>query len=163
MNLTPAQQATLKAFVEADPVLNTFPHNGDGATDIAIALKAEFSPAFVVWKTAVSLQEITQDDAFNWTRVDNLTVGKARIWEYLFGINKSINAAKANVRAGIDATWVGTQADLDVRTAIYTHLKRNANVLEKLFATGTGTTASPGAMTIDGQLNYQDVLVAMQW
>ena len=50
MALTPAQQATLKTFVEADSTLNAFPHNSDGAFAIAEALKADASPDFIVWR-----------------------------------------------------------------------------------------------------------------
>ena len=69
----------------------------------------------------------------------------------------TLNASKANIRAGIDATWVGTQADLDVRAAVYTHCKRPATIVEKLFASGAGTTADPATMGFEGQIAYQDV------
>ena len=163
MSLTTQQQATLKAFVEADPVLSTYPHTGDGAYALAEALKAEASPAFVVWRSRVVRDEIMQN-GFDWVQVDNLTVGKARIWEWLFenGQN-SINPSKLNVRAGIDEAWRGTAAMLAVRDAIYVHCKRNANVLEKIFATGTGTTVSPATIVIEGSIPYYEVQSAMGW
>jgi hypothetical protein len=83
-------------------------------------------------------------------------VGKARIWDWL-GRLGTINAAKVNVRAGIDAAWVGNAADLAVRAAVYVHCKRSATVLEKLFATGTGTDAVPATMVIEGSIGYQQV------
>jgi len=61
------------------------------------------------------------------------------------------------VRAGIDAAWVGTSADLAVRAAIYVHCKRPATVLEKLFATGAGSDASPATMLVEGAISYQVV------
>jgi hypothetical protein len=64
------------------------------------------------------------------------------------------------VRAGIDAAWVGTAADLAVRAAIYVHCKRNATRAEKVLATGTGSDASPGTMTFEGSLSYQDAFNA---
>ena len=53
------------------------------------------------------------------------------------------------IRAGIDATWVGTAADLAVRATVYTHCKRAATRAEKSLAnlTGAGTDAVPGLLT----------------
>ena len=163
MSLTTQQQATLKAFVEADPVLSTYPHNSDGAYEIARLMQAPASPDFIVWRTSVTQDEIMLN-GFDWTRVDNLTVGPARVWEWLFNNgNRSINPSKINVRAGIDAVWKGGAADLAVRAAVYVHCKRSANVLEKLFSTGTGTTASPATMAVEGSIPYNEVVSAMGW
>lgn len=163
MALTTAQQAALKTYVEADPALSTYPHNSDGAWQIALDLQADASPAFVVWRTRVSKDEIMQN-GFDWAEVDNLTVGKARIWEWLFDNGASaINPAKANVRAGIAECWKGTAAKLAVQDAVFGHCKRNANVLEKLFATGTGSTASPATMVVEGGVSYAEVVSAMGW
>lgn len=155
MALTPSQQQTLKTFIQADPELNAYPLNGDGAYAIAAIISQPAAPAFVVWRTDVSIDEIMRN-GINWARVDNLSVGKARIWEWM-GRLGTLNASKANIRAGIDATWVGTQADLDVRAAVYTHCKRPATIVEKLFASGAGTTADPATMGFEGQIAYQDV------
>ena len=161
--LTTEQQSTLKAFVEADPALSLIPHSYDGAFAIADALQVEASPAFIVWRTSVAQDEIMQN-GFDWVQVDNLTVGKARIWEWLFdNQSATFNPSKVNVRAGIDEAWKGTAAMLAVRAAIYVHCKRSANKLEKLFATGTGTDASPATMTIEGSIGYNEVYTAMGW
>ena len=95
-------------------------------------------------------------NGMDWARVDNLSVGKARIWDWMTRLG-SFNAAKVNVRAGIDAAWGGTAADLAVRAQAYPHCKRKANILEKLFATGTGSDASPATMRVEGGLSYQEV------
>ena len=158
MALTPSQQQTLKTYIASVPELAAQPLNGDGAYAIATVINQTAAPAFVVWRTDVSIDEIMRN-GINWARVDNLSVGKARIWEWM-GRLGTLNASKANIRAGIDATWVGTQADLDVRAAVYTHCKRNATIVEKLFATGTGTTPDPATMVFEGQIAYQDVEAA---
>lgn len=160
MALTTQQQAALKAFILADATLNAFPSNSDGAYAIAEAINQPANPAFIVWKTAVSVDEIMRN-GMDWARVDNLTVGKARIWDCL-GRLGTFDASKINVRAGIDAAWVGTAADLAVRAAIYTHCKRSATVIEKLFATGTGSDASPATMSFEGAISYQDVQAARE-
>jgi hypothetical protein len=156
--LTTGQLATLKAAIEADPVLNAYPKNSDGAYDIAAALDVPAEPAFIVWKTNVSVDEIMRN-GMAWDRVDNLTVGKARIWDWL-GRLGSFDASRANVRSGIDAAWIGTAADLAVRAAIYVHCKRSATKAEKILATGTGTDAVPATMGYEGRLQYTDVQIA---
>ena len=157
------QKLTLKNFIEADSVLNLIPHTQDGAYAISEALQAIASPDFIVWRTNVSKDEIMQN-GFDWTQVDNTTVGKARIWEWMFdnGAN-AIDPSKDNIRTGINEAWKGSQSMLDVRAAIYVHCKRKANILEKLFATGTGSDASPATMVIEGSISYLDVYYAMGW
>ena len=156
--LTNAQLLALKADILADPVLAAKPDTLDGAYDIAVAYNLTAVPDYVVWKTSVSVDEIMRN-GMDWTRVDNLTVGKARIWDWMTRLG-TFNAAKVNIRAGIDATWTGTAADLAVRATVYTHCKRLATRAEKLFATGTGSDASPATMGWEGALTYQDVYAA---
>jgi len=164
--LTHEQQIAFKADVLADPVLSQLEHTSDNAFFIADAYKLDASPAFYVWKTNATQDEIMQN-GMDWTRVDNLSVGKSRIWEWMFtNQSRSFNPAKPNVRAGIDAVWVGTAADLAVRAAVYLHCQRPANRLEKLFATGTGTAmpgGTPATMGFEGGIQYNDVLQAMGW
>lgn len=158
MPLSPSQLVTLKAEIDADPALSAFPNNNDGNFAVAAALNIAANPEFIVWKTAVSPDEIMRN-GMDWTRVDNLSVGKARIWEWMTRLG-TFNPSRANIRAGIDATWVGTAADLAVRAVVYTHCKRAATRAEKLFATGTGSDASPGTLTFEGKLSSDDVELA---
>lgn len=153
------QLTTLKAAILADPALA--PLTSGPGTDynaIAIAMSAEAAPAFVVWRTNVTRAELQDMDAFNWTVVDNLSTGsKYRIWEWMFGTTGSINPSKANIRAGIAATWVGNAQLLAVQTAVLAACKRNATRVEKLFATGTGTAGSPAVMVVEGGVSLGEV------
>ena len=163
MSLTVPQQQALQAFVLADPVFSQLPINNGSAVEIANSLNAMASPEFTVWRTSVTQDEIMQN-GFDWTRVDNLSVGKARIWEWMFDNEQhSIDPSKENVRTGINAVWVGTAADLAVRAAVYVHCKRLANGAEKLFATGTGSNESPAVTSFEGTLHHLDVVFAMGW
>jgi hypothetical protein len=154
MELTPAQKLTLKAAVEADATANGFLVNGDlsGLADYLNQLTAT-----IVWKTLVTEPEVMLN-GFDWPRVDNLSVGKARIWDWMFRSIGAINPSKPNIRAGIDATWVGTPADLAVRAAVYVHCKRPASRVEAVFATGTGTEAVPATMATEGPLLFGDLI-----
>jgi len=158
--MTPAQLATLKDAINANPEWAALPMTSGGALIIAEAMNLPANPAFTVWRTSVTIDEIMRN-GMDWARVDNLSVGKARIWEWL-GRLGAINAAKPNVRAGIDATWVGTAADLAVRAAVYVHCKRLATVVEKLFATGTGSNDIPAVMRFEGNLSADDVAQARE-
>ena len=155
MALTTQQKQTLKAAIDADPALSSLPNNSDGAFAIAAILNLTATPDYVVWRTEVSGDEIMLN-GFDWTQVDNLTVGKARIWDWMLRAG-SLNPSKPNIRAGIDATWVGNANALAVRAAVYVHCKRLATRAEKLLATGSGTDASPSTMTFEGLLGHQDV------
>ena len=151
--LTTEQSAVLKAAISADPTASAFALVGD---DIALAEWLNAPTPFIVWRTDVHQDEIMQN-GFDWVQVDNLTVGKARIWEWLFANDKRvINAAKANVRAGIAECWKGTAAMLAVRDAVYAHCMRAATKAESLLATGTGTTAIPGTMTFEGNIHFSE-------
>lgn len=160
--MTPAQLATLKAFIEADNALNSQPMSNAGAAVIADVMNAPADPAYIVWRTKVTKDEIMLN-GFDWTRLDNLSVGKYRVWAEMFdNAGKAINPAKANVRAGIEAVWVGTAPDLAVRAAVYVHCKRSATVAEKLFATGSGTTNDPSLMAVEGALSVDDIVQARE-
>ena len=154
--MTPEQLSTLKAAILADPALAQWiiDYRDDLIRDY---YNEPASPAYTVWRTNVTQDEIMQN-GFDWVQVDNLSVGKARIWEWLFDNGStSINPSKANVRAGIDEVWKGTAAMLAVRAAIYVHCKRAANRVERLFATGTGSDAVPGTLVFEGTLSTSDI------
>lgn len=158
MSLTAEQKAVLAADVAADPAFANLPHNSDGAFEIARAYNLLAAPAFIVWKTAVETKQI-MENGFVWTAVDGLTAGKARIWEWMASVG-SINPAKVNVRQGLADAFGAASA---MATAIMPHLKRSATRAEKLFASGTGSDASPATMTFEGNLSYADVQSAMGW
>lgn len=150
--MTPQQLQTLKAAILADPVLSAV-----GRNDTELARLLNLPTAFVVWRSSVSQDEIMQN-GFDWVQVDNLTVGKARIWEWLFDNDqRSINPSKVNVRAGIDEAWKGTAAMLAVRAAVYTHCKRFATRAEQILASGTGTDATPGLLGFEGSVSINDL------
>ena len=159
MALTPAQLATLQTFILAHPDIANYPNTQDGAFDFAAQrLNVPTDPAFIAWRTSVTRGEILQN-GFDWTRLDNLSNGSARVWNDIF-VDGTINPAKVNVRAGIDAVWKGTAQDLAVRAAVYVHCKEAAKVGEKLFAVGTGTDETPAVREVVGDISYTDAFAA---
>lgn len=149
--MSPEQIAALKTLVYADPTASALAASAD---DLGLSAWLNTpEPTYWVWRPAVTDRDIMADAAFDWTRVDNLSVGKARVWETLFKFG-SIDPSLPNVRAGIDAAWGGTAADLAVRASVYSKCRRQATRAEKALATGAGTTASPSTMTLIGDLSY---------
>lgn len=164
MSLTSAQLEVLKADMVADQAINSLPHNSDNAFAIASIYNQPASPSFYIWRTSVSIDEIMLN-GFDWTRVDNLTVGKARIWEWMTALG-SINPSQANVRAGVNACF-SASGDAANRAAVYAHCQREASRAEKLFSTGTGTTTTdlgvgPAITSLLTTVDYSDVYAAWQ-
>ena len=161
MALTTEQLHVFRAalLAETDPDL-VFRRDNGQAGRVAEWYNQVGANAPIVWKTSLQLEEITSN-GFDWVRVDNLSVGKARIWEWMFGAeSKSINPSKPNIRAGIAEVWKGTAADLAVQATVLNHCKRGTSRIEALFAVGTGTAAVPATMGFEGLLTEMDISLA---
>lgn len=165
--MIPAQLATLKAAILADNALASQPQSDDGAFAIQDALKATATPNFYIWKGP---GEVTRGEilgnGYDWPRVDNLTQGKARIWDQMMLVIDlgELRMAQANVRAGVNAAFDGV-ADANMRMSIFGHHQRLANRGERIFATGTGTTttnsgAGPGTTEVYGVISIADIKAA---
>lgn len=168
MPLTPAQLITLGTHIAANTAtingvqIKDLPRTADNAFDVAAWYNVQADPAYYVWRTSLTIDEVMLN-GFDWTRVDNLSVGKSRIWEWMFQLG-SIDPSKPNIRAGINAVWVGTAADLAVRAAVYTHCYRPCTRGELVFAAATadgvgqrGTTANPDTMGFEGRVEIDEL------
>lgn len=160
--MTPAQLATLKADILANSDLNSQPNNSDGAFNIAALYNLQAAPDFYVWVGSLDVSEVMQN-GFDWTRVDNLTVGKARIWDWMMRTG-TLHPNQANVRSGVLAVF-STAGDQATRLAVFSHCQRLATRLEKLLSTGSGTAATeqgvgPATMGFEGQVDYGTIQAA---
>lgn len=155
--LTSAQLATLKADILADPVLAAYPMNSDGAYAIAQAYNALASPAFTVWKTNVTRNEVGK--AFVASALAAITAGNNDKLNNFAAWNEVVNPSRADQRAFFDDVF-SVAAGASTRAALLVLWKRSATRLEKLFATGTGSDASPATMVVEGSIPYQDVEMA---
>lgn len=151
--MTPEQLATLKAYIFSQPDLASEPMNDDGHFNIAQKMNTQLAqPDFFVWRTLVSIAEI-MGNGFDWTRVDNMTEGEARIWELMTDVG-TIDPSKANIRAGVNEAFKGTAQDDTLRGIIFQHCQRPATRGQRIFATGAGTSATntgtgPGLAVIE--------------
>lgn len=160
MALTPAQNTTIRNWVLADPVLSLLPANSDSASTIAAALNTTASPAFTVWKTEVSRNEVGK--AFVATALSSITTGNNDKLNNFAAWNETINPSRADQRQFFDDVF-SVAAGASTRAALLVLWKRLATVAEKLLATGTGSDAVPASTTFEGTLSYSEVSFAMGW
>lgn len=166
--MTPAQLQTLKTFIAANPTWNAMPLNEDSAFFIAAQLNLAASPSFWVWRTSV-----TKDELVNSTSVDGTTFswigtgfitraqGERDAWRELFSADGRVNPSLAQVRQAFTDIFSGATSPAPAnRTHLATVGRRPASAFEKVFATGTGSTASPALMVLEGPVGLQDVALA---
>ena len=151
--LTTAQLVTLKADVIANPDTNLLYTDGN-LQGLADLYNAEALPAYTVWKTSVPTREVKT--AFLWTEYIGRSACERDAFQFMLS-NGVINPADANVRQGIADIFSGPSG-AQSRTNLLAIGKRSASRLEKLFATGTGTVASPSTMTVEGVIAYTEFI-----
>ena len=155
MALTTDQKATLKAAILADPTLDAFPNTGDGNFDLAVHLSQTLaSPAFIVWRTNLPTSDVKK--AIVWTEYIGSTSVAERDALNLIISNGIVNAADANIRQAFQ-TIFGSPQQAVTRANLVAIAKRNATLIEKILATGTGSDASPATMTFEGTISGTDV------
>jgi hypothetical protein len=160
MALTPAQLVILKADILADSTLSSKPMNDDGHQAIADAYKALASPAFTVWKTSVPITQV--GDKFNGAELAGLTTGnQGRLQTIAMYSAAGVNPSLADRRAFFDDVFSGA-GGATTRANLLALWKRLALRGEKLFATGTGSDASPATLVVEGAISRQDVATARE-
>lgn len=146
--LTEQQVATLKAAGTADPTAAALMSSAD---DVALAawFNAPDPAGCIVWRPDVPISEANA--AMVWTEVDTLTVGKARIWEWLRLVN-TLDYRQASIRQGINDSFAG----LTTRAQVINTGKRPATRAEKALSTGACTNAAPSIMSFFGSISFGD-------
>ena len=176
--LTTSQIAALKAAIIADPNLATAYANKDVR---AIDTYLSGDSTFVVWKSTTPTAEIF--DAITWANLTpNDSPDGTQVWanrnlqcqskqlnlQIMLQGQSQLATGKANVRGGlsdalsnvpsgaggalVNAGWLP-----GVKTAIY----RFASLYEKIFATGTGTSGTPGNLVVEGSPVLSEVADAL--
>lgn len=141
--MTPAQIATLKAAIAADPTMSAYPNTSDGAYDLAQYLNATSNPAVSIWKPDVSPSAMAA--AVDWTAYAALTAAKQNA--YLALTQGPVDATSASVRSAFSSIF-GAGATL---TALSALAQRTASRLEAVFTTSN-------VCSVYGQMvGYQDV------
>lgn len=171
--MTPAQLATLKSFIFADPALAAL-----GRNDTEVARQLNLPTTFQVWRSTTPTDDVA--DAILWDRLtpadtpdgsviqtnrlllcqakqmnleilmrrDNVATGRPNL-------RAGLSDALLNVPSGVggatqDAGWIGAGR-------VKATITRAATVVEKIFATGTGTAGSPGVLVFEGAVGIADI------
>ena len=166
MTLTIAQQATLKAYIEAHPTWMAYPHNSDSTLAISQELALDAVPDIVVWRSDVTEAEIVGNTSgegtdWDWTVYTSLTRQEQCAYERMFS-NGTVNAGLPNIRQGfVDIFNAPSGAPQRAHMAAIS--KRLANDLESVFAVGDGTTLNPSTMEVEGRVGYREILTVIGW
>lgn len=148
---TQAQYTAIKTMIQSDAG-----NLSRSDTEIATWANEVATPAFSVWKLAMTPEDMREALVTGAIQLDNLTAGKRDT--LLFLAQGNINPSLAATRQAID-DLCGTQSTL--KTALQSAEKRTATRAEKALATGTGTSVSPGSLGWEGTLSTQDVIDAL--
>jgi hypothetical protein len=169
MALTTAQRTTLKADMQSGAnaaALEAYLTATDWPS-VEAWYNAPSSPDFWVYRTILTKAEVTQgisQDGTTFTFSGNgfitRTPGEIEAWKDLWSLG-SVNPSRAPTRVAFGDVFSGTGNAALNRTHLLALARRKATRVEKLFATGTGSTAAPATMGVEGQLTYQDVQQAM--
>ena len=135
MNLTTAQLGTLKTW------LTTNASGLNDETSAALLNAAQAGPNNIAWKTNVTITQI--GDKINGTELAGLsTLNNTRLQTVVVLSQSGINASLTDRRQFFDDIFSGA-GGATTRANLLALWKRTITVGEKLFATGTGSDASP--------------------
>jgi hypothetical protein len=181
MSLTPAQLATLKSAVDADPALNAFRLAGNYDA-ILTFYNAEAAPAFFVWATDADVQVIrariiwanltptdAPDGTATWTNRALQCQGKQFSLQLILPMTGTFSGADADIRAGLqDAlqnirSGAGGASQGANWTGVRDALTRRAKAIEKLLADTAGgqngsTRALSATMLFEGDLGVVELV-----
>lgn len=157
--LSPAQLLVLRTNILADVTLAPkCTSSGDGPFEIAAAYNLPATPAFVVWKTNVSITEV--GDNINGTELAGLSsLNTTRLQAVIMLSQGGINPTLGDRRKFFDDIFSGTGGAL-TRASLLALWKRTATRAERLFATGNGLDATPGVLVFEGALSVAQVQAA---
>lgn len=143
---------------------------GNRDPEIAAAYNVPAAPVYWVWKTSLSKAELlysTSVDAttFNFQGNGFITraPGELEAFKVLFDpTNDLTNPSLPQVRSAFADIFSGAGNAVANRTHLLAVARRQATRIERLFATGTGSTASPGTMTAEGFCTHVDIAHALR-
>lgn len=158
MELTNQQKRTLKAYIDSVPAWSALPNGSDSAVIIAAGLNAIAAPDFIVWRTDVTAEET--GNAWVGTDIDGMSALNMQRLQLLLASAPSgiFDMSRSDRRAGFENPFGNNQNNAS-RVAMRAVWKRKATVIEKVFATGTGSDASPATMAtnVQGAIGWPDV------
>ena len=180
-NTIPAGETWTGSF--AGMAVSAVPNNGDGNAAVAGWYNLASAPAWIVWRDlpmetvldTIAFQNMTPADPVpavdltiqTWIarslacqgkqfNLQNLTIGRSTAPMKRANYRIAMQDALTNLPAGvagalIAANWAGVRDGA----------KFTATSAEKLFSTGTGTTANPADLSLEGAISAAEVRAAL--
>lgn len=149
-HMTDAQIITLRAGCFAIPAAAALIAAGNSA-----GLQSWLNSAdagVVCWKTSVPLADVAAN--VDGVELVGLTAIKLAAYQALL-LAGTVNPSKDRTRAGFDAVF-SAAGGATTRPLLLALWKRAMTRAEKIFATGTGTDASPAYVTWEGDIDATD-------
>lgn len=154
--LRPSQFSTLKTFLETDPTFA--PLVASRHLGRIVRLLNQKDNTFIAWNDEVTISEFITAASFDPTAIGPLTAAQYRMWETFTNLG-IIDMGRQNMRQLITAIFgSGSVNELSMLATG----KRTATVAEKVFASGTGTDASPARLTFTGDLSINEIEQALR-
>ena len=158
MALTTAQLQTLQTYIESNPAWTSLPNTNAGNSVIGAELNAVAVPDFIVWRRAIPTLEIGQ--VISYVALAAMTTANLDRVKTFQQLNPTtFEGGRSDIRTYMSDTFSGAlggqgQATRDALEATY---RRKALLVEKVLATGTGSTASPAVMGYEGTVTTDDI------
>ena len=155
--MTPEQLVVLKAAILAETDAAFVAARMAGATGTMAAFyNVAATPAFYVWRSEYTAQQISEAIDNGITQLDALTASKRD--SLLWWAERSHDMTRSQSQAAVN-DLCGSQNTL--KAAVLDGGKRTLTRGQRLFASGTGSLAVPGATTFDGTISGDDVASAL--
>lgn len=158
--------AVLRASVKATPALASAYTARDTDT-IAAYYNVTSAPDFWIWRSLVTHDEYVNSSdpdggVWSWTSYIGRSQAERDAWKQMFtNARQAVNPSLPQVQAAFSDIFSGTSAiTVATRAHLFAASRRKCSVFEKLFAAGTGSTASPAtvpAADLDHVLTSQEV------
>ena len=124
---------------------------------IADAYNLPAVPDFWYWRRSVPSEEYRR--VLVGSEVEQLTAGKITSFEWLTGnLTLPIDASDATTQTTLGSIFA---AGTTSRANLLALVRGRATRAEQLFATGTGTVATPALRTFEGLLTHLDIAAAL--
>lgn len=155
MALNAEQLAVLKAAILAETDAGFVAARTAGATGtMAAFFNAPASPAYYVWRSVYTPDQIAAAIETGITQLDALAAAKREV--LLWWAERPHNPVSSQTAI---ADMCGAQNTL--KAAVIAGGKRTATRAEKLFATGNGAEATPSVLGYDGAIRSDDISLAL--
>jgi len=161
--MTPEQLATLRDAILAETDPEFVEYRTSGATGaMAGWFNQQASPAYVVFKKSVPTDDIGL--TISYVALAAMTdANQGQLIRFTQLNPVSFDPSKPDIRSFFNNTFSGAlggqgQATRDAMEALY---RRNALRGEKLFATGTGSFASPATLVFEGTVSNDNIVQAI--